>query len=163
MAKQSHNSSTPSVLFVCLGNICRSPMAEGAMRAAADKAGFEMVVDSCGTASYHLGNPPDPRAVATAEKNGVDISQLSARQLTEDDFRNFTHIFALDNGNLAGIKARRPRGGTAQVSLLMDMIPGREGETVLDPYYGDDGGFDVTWEDVTAAAEAIVARLKAEA
>ncbi len=160
MSEIQEKETTPSVLFVCLGNICRSPMAEGALRAAAERAGLDILIDSCGTASYHIGNSPDPRAIATAAKNGVDISHLSARQLTEEDFWNYTHIFALDTANLAGIRGRQPRGSSAEVAMLLDVIPGREGETVMDPYYGDDGGFDVTWDDVSAAADAIVSNLK---
>jgi len=135
-------------------------MAEGAFRAAANKAGLDVVTDSCGTASYHIGNPPDPRAIATAARHGVDISSFAARQLTENDFRTFDYVFALDTANLAGIRAKAPRDGTAKIALLMDIVPGREGETVSDPYYGDDGGFEITWEDVTTAADALMQKLK---
>ena len=135
-------------------------MAEGALRAAAERAGIDIRVDSCGTASYHIGNPPDPRAIATAAARGIDISAYAARQLVEDDFRSFTYVFALDSANLAGIKAKAPRDATAKVSLLLDVIPGREGETVLDPYYGDVGGFDITWDDVSAAADALIDRFR---
>jgi protein-tyrosine phosphatase len=151
----------PAILFVCLGNICRSPMAEGAMRVAAESAGLDLLLDSAGTGDWHVGNPPDPRAMATARANGVDISHLRARQVTREDFTRFTHVFALDDKNLRNLHALAPVDTTAELALLLDMVPGREGEPVADPYFGGEEGFEQTWRDVTAAAEALVARLSA--
>lgn len=151
------------VLFVCLGNICRSPMAEGAFRLAAKNAGLTCEVDSAGTAGYHVGDPPDWRAVKVAAANCVDISAATGRQLTAQDFDRFSHIFALDKANLAGIKAMQPRGGRAQVAMLMDAVKGREGEAVKDPYYGNIGDFEAVWAEVTQAADVLVARFKADA
>jgi len=148
-----------SILFVCLGNICRSPMAEGAMMEVAQRAGLPVEIDSAGTGAWHVGNPPDPRAMATARQNGVDISHLRARQVSHEDFTRFTHIFALDEENLRNLQRMMPSHATAELALLLDAIPGREGEPVADPYYGGPEGFDQTWSDVTAAAEALVARL----
>ncbi len=150
----------PSVLFVCLGNICRSPMAEGAMRVAAREVGLEIHIDSAGTGAWHVGNPPDSRAIATARAKGVDISGLRARQADPDDFARFTHIFALDSQNLADLRRLAPGGAAAELALLLDMVPGREGQAVADPYYGADDGFEETWRDVSSAAQALIARLK---
>ncbi|WP_299192264.1 low molecular weight protein-tyrosine-phosphatase [uncultured Erythrobacter sp.] len=148
-----------AVLFVCLGNICRSPMAEGAFRAAAAKAGLDARVDSVGTAAYHIGDNPDPRAIATARRHGVDISSAIGRQLSEEDFTQFTHIFALDKANLAGIRAREPRRSTAKIALLLEAVDGRQGEAVPDPYYGDDSGFEECWQTISEAIEAVIAQL----
>lgn len=148
----------PSVLFVCLGNICRSPMAEGAFRAAADAAGLEVLVDSAGTGDWHIGNPPDPRAQTEAASHGVSISHLRGRQINENDYRNFTHIFALDSDNLSIIQQRAPEDAIAEISLLMDVIEGEQGRPVADPYYGGPKGFAKTWNDVNAAAQALVKR-----
>lgn len=151
-----------SVLFVCLGNICRSPLAEAALRSQGERLGLDFKVDSAGTGDWHLGHPPDPRAAAVALRNGVDISELRARQVTPDDFRRFDHIVALDTQNLANLRAMAPADGTAQLSLLLDHVAGREGEAVADPYYGDADHFDVTWRDVTEGARGL-ARHIAEA
>ena len=148
-----------SVLFVCLGNICRSPLAEGAFRAEAERLGLDMVADSAGTGGWHRGDPPDPRAIAVARRQGVDIGGLRARQVTAEDFRRFTHILALDHDNLQKLRALRPADGTAKVGLLLDHAEGFEGRAVADPYYGDDAGFDVTWEEVAAAAKGLVRKL----
>ncbi|NWK97737.1 phosphotyrosine protein phosphatase [Sphingobium lactosutens] len=152
-------TETPSILFVCLGNICRSPLAEAALRAEAEKAGLDLLVDSAGTGDWHVGSPPDRRAQAVALRHGIDISGYRGRQVTAEDFRRFTHVFALDADNLHNLKRIRPADGTASLQLLMDMVPGREGSGVTDPYFGDEAGFDVTWDDVTRAAKAIVTRL----
>ncbi len=149
----------PALLFVCLGNICRSPMAEGAFRAAADDIGLDCEIDSCGTAAYHIGKSPDPRAIETAAKAGVDISALRARQLCEDDFSRFTHILAMDHQNLADIKAASPASASVGISLLLDHVEGREGAAVADPYYGGEEHFAYTWEDVNLAAKALAAKL----
>ncbi|MDB5676381.1 MAG: phosphotyrosine protein phosphatase [Sphingomonas bacterium] len=151
--------TTPSVLFVCLGNICRSPLAEAALRAEAGRAGVEIMVDSAGTGNWHAGDAPDRRAQATALRHGSDISGYKARQVTRADFTRFTHIFALDSENLADLRARAPADATAALGLLLDLLPGRAGEGVIDPYYGDADGFEATWSDVSAAARALVARL----
>ncbi|CAM8622000.1 low molecular weight protein-tyrosine-phosphatase [Sphingobium cupriresistens] len=148
-----------SVLFVCLGNICRSPLAEAALRAEAAKTGVDMTVDSAGTGDWHVGHPPDRRAQAVALRHGIDIGGYRGRQVAPTDFQRFTHIFALDADNLKNLCHIRPPDGTADLRLLMDMVPGREGTGVVDPYYGDDAGFDLTWDDVTRAARAIVAGL----
>ena len=151
-------SSKPSILFVCLGNICRSPLAEGALRAAMVRAGIEVEIDSAGTGDWHVGNPPDTRAIATARDNGIDISGLRGRQVSRQDFLRFTHIFALDEENLRNLHAMAPDDATAEVALLLDVVPGFEGRAVADPYYGGDEGFAQTWRDVSAAADALVAR-----
>ena len=147
------------VLFVCLGNICRSPLAEAAFRHEAGQAGLEVEADSAGTGGWHVGNPPDPRAQHIAAVNGVDISDLRARQFSHGDFADFTHIFAMDHDNLDAISAMMPHDATAQVALLLDLVPGREGEAVADPYFGGDDGFAVTWADVHAAAKVLVRHL----
>jgi len=148
-----------SILFVCLGNSCRSPLAEGALRAAADRAGVEVELDSAGTGGWHAGEAPDRRAQAAAIRHGTDISDLRARQVRVDDFRRFDHVFALDRQNLRDLQAIRPADATAELRLLMDLVPGREGSSVADPYYGEDRDFDTTWDEVNAAAEVLVAQL----
>ncbi|WP_242126934.1 low molecular weight protein-tyrosine-phosphatase [Sphingobium sp. Sx8-8] len=149
-----------SVLFVCLGNICRSPLAEAALRAEAARAGLAVEVDSAGTGDWHVGSPPDRRAQAVARRHGIDISGYRGRQVTAEDFRRFDYVFALDGENLKNLRRLRPSDGTAELRLLMDLVPGREGSGVTDPYFGEDAGFDVTWDDVTRAAKAIVERLR---
>ena len=148
----------PAILFVCLGNICRSPMAEGAMREAAEKRGLDIAVDSAGTGGWHAGDPPDTRAQAEARRHGVDISGLRGRQIAPADHHRFTHIFALDEENLRDILLSAPADGTAEVSLLMDVVPGHEGQPVADPYYGGAEGFARTWDQVSAAAQALADR-----
>ena len=152
---------TTSVVFVCLGNICRSPLAEAALRAEADRVGLPIKVDSAGTGDWHVDCPPDKRAQAVALRHGIDISTYRGRQVTADDFHRFNHIFALDAENLKNLRRIRPSDGKADLRLLMDLIPGREGTSVTDPYFGEDEGFDETWSDVTRAAEALIAQLKA--
>lgn len=155
--------SQPSVLFVCLGNICRSPLAEAALRAEAIAAGLAISIDSAGTGGWHAGSPPDPRAIAEAERHGIDISHYRARQVRVEDFRHFGQIFALDQQNLRDLRRIEPKGllgrSTARLSLLMDLVPGREGTAVIDPYGGTAEDFAVAWADVSAAAQEIVRKL----
>ena len=150
-----------SVLFVCLGNICRSPLAEGALRAEAQRIGLDLIVDSAGTGDWHAGEPPDERAQRAALRNGVDISGLRARQVKPADFRRFTHVIALDHDNLSNLRKLAPADAVAELSLLLDHVEGRAGQAVADPWFGDEAGFDVTWAEVTAAAKALAARLRA--
>lgn len=149
----------PSVLFVCLGNICRSPLAEAAFRKEADRVGLAATADSAGTGDWHIGNPPDPRARAEALRNGVDISTYRARQVQVSDFYTFTHVLALDASNIDDLRAIMPADATASLSLLLDHVPGQEGQSVKDPYFGDDDGFADTWREVDLAAKALVGAL----
>ncbi len=147
----------PAILFLCLGNICRSPLAEGAARAAFAAAGIDARLDSAGTGDWHVGRPPDPRAQAEAWRRGIDISDLRARQLGRDDFYRFDLILAADATNLRDARALAPADATARVRLMLDLVPARRGEGVTDPYYGEDDGFAATWDDVSAVAAALVA------
>lgn len=149
------------ILFVCLGNICRSPLAEAAFRHHAQQAGLAADADSAGTGDWHVGNPPDSRAQAIAKARGVDISALRARQVNEGDFHAFTHIFAMDHSNLEVLQRLAPAGASADLGLLLDLVPGREGQAVADPYYGADEGFAATWAEVSQAARQLVGRLQA--
>jgi protein-tyrosine phosphatase len=150
--------SQPSILFVCLGNICRSPLAEAALRAQSVAAGVAMTIDSAGTGDWHVGRPPDPRAQETARRHALDISGYRARQVTTEDFHRFGHIFALDQQNLKDLRRIEPSRHIAEVGLLMDLVPGRKGTAVIDPYYGDEDDFEQAWADVSAAAERLVKR-----
>jgi protein-tyrosine phosphatase len=147
------------VLFVCLGNICRSPLAEAAFRAALAERGLDLVVDSAGTGGWHAGEPPDPRAQAVARRYGVAIGGYRARHVVEEDFHRFSHIVALDRDNLANLRRLRPADATAELSLLLDHVAGRQGQAVADPYYGDEAGFEVTWNEVNLGAKALLAAL----
>jgi protein-tyrosine phosphatase len=149
----------PAFLFVCLGNICRSPLAEAAFRAAAEDAGVAVIADSAGTGGWHAGEQPDRRSIAVAAKHGIDITGQRARQVTREDFDRFDHILALDPQNLADLRRIAPKGGRARLRLLLDAVPGWEGRAVDDPYYGGPDGFDRTWDEVRAAADRLVEEL----
>lgn len=154
-------NARPAILFVCLGNICRSPLAEAAFRAEAARVGLDVLADSAGTGNWHVGRPPDPRAQAVALRHGIDISHYRARQVAAADFTRFDHILALDSDNLSVLRGQAPDAERARLALLMDMVPGRAGQAVADPYFGDESGFETTWADVVAAAQALTLRLVA--
>lgn len=147
----------PAILFLCLGNICRSPMAEGAARAAFAVAGVDARLDSAGTGDWHSGHAPDPRAIAEARRHGVDISMLRARQIGRDDFDAFDLVLAADARNLNDARTLAPPGGRARIALMLDMLPHRAGQDLADPYYGAASEFSETWADVAAVAAALVA------
>jgi len=153
--------NSPSILFVCLGNICRSPLAEAAFRREAELAGLGIHIDSAGTGDWHIGKPPDPRAQAEALRHGIDISSYRARQVVARDFERFTHILALDRQNLADLEAIAPRLAQARLSLLLDHVDGLEGQAVADPYFGDSAGFAKTWEQVSLAARYLAEKVVA--
>lgn len=145
-------TKTLSILLVCLGNICRSPLAEAAFRAEAERRGLDVVIDSAGTGAWHVGEPPDRRAVATARRHGIDIDHYRARQVTAADHHRFDAIVAMDAENLHDLRLYAPDGASARLFLLLDFVAGREGDSVADPYYGGPEGFERTWAEVTAGA-----------
>jgi protein-tyrosine phosphatase len=148
------------VLMVCLGNICRSPLAEAALRHHAAQLGVDIDVDSAGTGDWHIGHAPDPRAQEVAQRlGGIDISGLRARQVTPDDFNRFDHLLAMDASNLGNLEAMELAGARAKLSLLLDHLPGHEGRAVADPYYGDVSDFETCWREVEAATLALAKQL----
>ena len=151
-----------SVLFVCLGNICRSPLAEAVLRDEARRQGLDITVDSAGTGDWHLGHAPDKRAQAVAAKNGLDIGALRARLVTPEDFRRFDHVVAMDSMNLADLEAMRPPDADATLSRLLDHAPGLGVADVPDPYQGGPEGFDETYRLVREGVKGLVARLREE-
>ena len=126
------------------------------MRAEARRRGLEVEVDSAGTGNWHAGEPPDPRAIAVAARHGVDISGLRARQVRPDDFRRSTHLIALDGDNLRNLRRLAPADATAGLSLLLDHAPGRRGQAVADPWFGDAAGFETPWADVNAGVAGLI-------
>ena len=148
-----------SVLFVCLGNICRSPTAEGIFREHVVRAGLEEAVhlDSCGTGNWHVGEAPDKRAIQAARARGYDLAPLRARQFEAHDFSRFDAIYAMDSSNLDIVSAQRPVTYSGELCLLMDLI-GPEGVEVPDPYYGGDEGFDTVIDMIESAAREFVLR-----
>ncbi|WNK21450.1 low molecular weight phosphotyrosine protein phosphatase [Halomonas piscis] len=150
------------VLFVCLGNICRSPSAEGVFRRAVEQAGLEphVTVDSCGIGDWHAGNPPDERAQAAAKRRGLDIGNLRARQLGREDFDEFDYILPMDYGNLRDIRAMEPEGHGAHIELFLAFAGMPQGE-VPDPYYGGEQGFEEVLDMIEAASQGLVEHIQA--
>lgn len=140
------------VLLVCLGNICRSPMAEGVLRHLARERGVEIATDSAGTGDYHVGEAPDRRAQAAMERQGMDISDLRARQFTRADFDRFDLLLAMDADNLRNMLRLAPTPAhAAKARLMMDLAPDHPVREVPDPYYGDDRDFDEVHAMLVAA------------
>lgn len=148
-----------TILFVCLGNICRSPTAKALFDYKLGQAGIEVVTDSAGTTGYHVGHPPDPRAIEHARRWGIDISGERARKVTLADFRRFDRIYAMDRSNLAELKAIAPPNASAEVSLVMALAPDYGLNEVPDPYYGGGRGFDQVLDMLEAAANRLVEEL----
>ncbi len=147
------------LLMVCLGNICRSPLAEGAVRAHLDRSGLDWVeVDSAGTGGWHAGEPPDRRSIAVAAGSGVDIRGQRARKLRDADFQRFDWLLCADRSVLRDVRAMAPAGATAQAALLLEWAGLGEGGEVPDPYTGGPEDFRRVWAMVDAAAAGIVAR-----
>lgn len=148
------------LLAVCLGNICRSPMAEGALRARLDAAGLDWVeTDSAGTGGWHAGEAPDRRAIACARGHGVDIGGLRARKLKASDFGYFDWLLCADVQNLIDARRIAPIGLAEKAVLLLDWAGVEPEGEVADPYYGHTSDFERTWTEVDAAAQRIAVRI----
>lgn len=163
MQADNPDSSRTSVLFVCLGNICRSPLAEGIFTSLVVEAGLEdrFEIESAGTGAWHVGERPDARAEMVANQHGVDLVSR-ARQITEDDLHHFDYVIAMDRENLRNIQRMADAGGAdAAIHLLREFDPeGDAGAEVPDPYYGGASGFENVYEMVHRSCRALLDRLK---
>jgi protein-tyrosine phosphatase len=151
-----------SVLFVCLGNICRSPTAEAVFRHLAERSGIgdALFVDSAGTGDWHVGAPPDRRAVDAARRRGYDLSALRARTVGPADFARFGWILAMDLQNLRALEAMRPPEYAGHLGLFLTLAPQLRIDEVPDPYFGSPAGFERVLDLVESAAEALLERVR---
>lgn len=149
------------VLFVCLGNICRSPTAEGVFRHYVEQAGLseQITIDSAGTADWHIGKTPDPRTIKAAAQRGYDLSVLRARQAVADDFYKFDLILAMDDSNLENLQAIQPVDGKAELALYLPRF-GLKQREVPDPYYGGEDGFELVLDMLEQASEKLLAEVR---
>ncbi len=150
------------VLFVCLGNICRSPTAEGVFRSVVEREGLGdlIVIDSAGTHAYHVGEPPDTRAQEAAARRGIDLSGLRGRRAKAQDLEEYDYVLAMDRDNYRNLLAICPPTYEERVRLLMEFAPGRPEEEVPDPYFGGSGGFDRVLDMIEDAAEGLLAHIR---
>jgi low molecular weight protein-tyrosine phosphatase len=159
----SEVSGVHRVLFVCMGNICRSPLAEGVFRHQVEARGLEdsFVIDSAGTGAWHAGESPDPRSCEVAARNGVDLSSQRARQVRDADAREFDWIVAMDEDNLHGLERRFGAQASVKMLRLREFDPKGDGD-VPDPYYGGPRGFDVVFDMVERSCRALLDHLDPE-
>lgn len=152
--------SLPRILFVCTGNICRSPLAEGIARVRAHAAGLRLQLDSAGTHDYHVGQPPDPRTRAVARAAGTPVDALRARQVDASDFHDFDLLLAADRGHLRFLQHMRPAASRAQVELLLPWCGIDAPSEVPDPYYGPPSGFEEVQQLLERAITAMLERIR---
>ena len=157
----SESKATASVLFVCLGNICRSPTAEGVFRflVAEEAPGLRVEVDSAGTHAYHTGEPPDRRAQAAAKRRGIDLSAQRARSVAVEDFERFDMVLAMDEDNYHFLLTSCPSDYKHRVRLFLEFAPGSGLRNVPDPYYGGANGFERVLDLVEEASRGLIAEL----
>jgi protein-tyrosine phosphatase len=150
------------VLFVCMGNICRSPTAHGVFRKMVVDEGLSdlIEIDSAGTHAYHVGNPPDTRAQHTANVRGIDLSDLRARQARSEDFEAFDYVIAMDKDNYRSLKLISPKGMLDKLYMFLDFAPTIRQREVPDPYYGGDEGFEKVFDMVDAASRGLLADIR---
>ncbi len=150
------------VLFVCLGNICRSPTAEGVFRDLVHREGLQdrIGTDSCGTGNWHVGDPPDARAVAEATRRGIPLDDLRARQLRPTDFETFDYVLGMDRRNLASLHSQCPPDHAAKVRLFLSFDTGARETEVPDPYYGGPDGFRDVFDMIDAASQGLLAHIR---
>jgi len=151
-----------SILFVCMGNICRSPTAHGVFRELIRREGLDqkIYVDSAGTHAYHIGKAADKRSREAAARRGIDLSDMRARQAEPKDFDQFDYILAMDQDNYHGLMEICPGGMEEKLALFMDYAPHLKTREVPDPYYGAAGGFEQVFDLVEAAAEGLLADIR---
>jgi protein-tyrosine phosphatase len=151
------------VLFVCTGNICRSPTAEGVLRHLAEEAGLGAMIESrsAGTHGYHIGEAPDPRTVAAAKRRGFDLSAQRAQKVRAEDFQTYDLILAMDRGHLAHLEALRPNGAKAEVRLFLEYHTDGKLKDVPDPYYGGPDGFETVLDMIEHASKVLLSQLSA--
>ena len=154
-------SHSVKVLFVCMGNICRSPTAHGVFQTMVDEQGLadRSLVDSAGTHGYHIGTPPDPRSQATARGRGVDLSGLRARRFISEDFAAFDYLLAMDRDNLADMLAIKPDHASGNAALMLDYSDNYDQREIPDPYFGNDG-FDLVFDMVEDAARGLLRQIR---
>lgn len=154
------------VLFVCLGNICRSPTAHGILRSRLADAGLtdQVEVESAGTGTWHIGHSPDARAMAAAAARGIDISDLRARKVTSSDFSDFDYVIAMDHDNLADLQAvaASQSPGGARIELMGNFSAEHAGQAVGDPYYGGDNGFERVLDMISACVDGLIRQLHSD-
>lgn len=168
MKDAAHNSTSAGkikrrgVLFVCTGNICRSPTAEGVFRALVEREGLtdQFLIDSAGTHGYHIGDPPDPRAIAHAARRGYDLSTLRARKVTREDFERFDLILACDNGHHGLLRRLADKAHHGRIAMFLDYAPELGFTEIPDPYYGGPDGFEHVLDIVERAAHGLLTALK---
>ena len=163
MAGNNLNSnSNVSVLFVCMGNICRSPTAQGVFARLVEEYRLSDVIeiDSAGTHAYHIGERPDERASAAALKRGIDLSSQQARRVSPDDFERFDYVLAMDRGNYEILEANCPSGFESRLRLFLDFAPDLEAREVPDPYYGGRSGFERVLDLIEQASEGLLADIR---
>jgi len=155
------NAVLASVLFVCMGNICRSPTAEAVFREQAKRAGLleRLAIESAGIGDWHVGQPPDGRAITHARRRGYDLEPLRARQVCREDFARFDYILAMDLRNLRDLKTLMPPGYNGYVGLLLDFAPKLGLREVPDPYFGAADGFETVLELTERACEGLLAHI----
>lgn len=148
------------ILMVCLGNICRSPMAEGILRNKVEQSQLNISVDSAGTSSYHIDESPDERATATMKENGINISNLRGREFTAKDFEEFDKIFVMDYSNYENVMAlARNSEEEAKVEMILNLIYPNENRSVPDPYFGGDEGFKSVYKMLNASCDALIRQI----
>jgi len=151
-----------NVLFVCMGNICRSPLAHGLFEAMVAKEGLSemIIVDSAGTHAYHVGNPPDPRSQETALRHGIDLSGQRARRVAQPDFERFDYILAMDRDNYSLLADSCPDEQRHKLSLFLEFAPELPEREVPDPYYGGASGFEQVYNLVEAASRGLLEEIR---
>ena len=150
------------VLFVCLGNICRSPTAEGVFRHLVEREGLSdhIEIDSAGTAAYHVGQPPDGRSQEAARLRGIDLSRQRARQARPEDIENFDYVLAMDDQNHANLLAISAPDTAHKVQLFLDFAPDEPNKSVPDPYYGQGNGFEIVLDMIEEASQGLLSEIR---